>query len=117
LAARGEFAVFRVHQKQLVDFRPGRRAAARRSGRRATRGRPSSRWLRRLGRHDQLVRYVKPEQPPVWLAERAFAALPEAITVRELRFTVAGPAAAPASSRWPPRVTAKWPNAPETARR
>jgi IS4 transposase len=88
LAARGVFGVFRVHQKQIVDFRP-RRAASGRSRRRGKRGLPSSRWLRRLGRHDQLVQYVKPKHPPDWLAERAFAALPETITVRELRFTVA----------------------------
>ena len=90
LAARGVFGVFRVHQKQIVDFRPGRRTASKRSRRRAERGRPTSRWVRRLGRHDQLVSYMRPKQPPAWLAGRAFAALPEALTVRELRFPVAG---------------------------
>jgi Transposase DDE domain len=89
LAARGVFGVFRVHQKQIVDFRPHRRSASKRSRKSKQRGLPSSRWLKRLGRHDQLVEYVKPEQRPTWLTDRAFAALPETITVRELRYTIA----------------------------
>jgi hypothetical protein len=89
LAARGLFGVFRVHQKQIVDFRPHRRSASKRSRKSKQRGLPSSRWLKRLGRHDQLVEYVKPEQRPTWLTDRAFAALPETITVRELRYTIA----------------------------
>jgi len=67
LAAQQVFAVFRVHQKQLVDFRPHRRRATRRTRRRGERGLPTSRWLRRLGRHDQLVEYHKPKQRPVWI--------------------------------------------------
>jgi hypothetical protein len=88
LAARGIFGLFRVHQKQIVDFRPHRRAASKRSRKRHERGLPSSRWLKRLGRHDQLVEYIKPEQRPTWLTAEAFAALPATITVRELRYTI-----------------------------
>jgi DDE family transposase len=89
LSARGVFGLFRAHQKQIVDFRPHRRAASKRSRKRRQRGLPSSRWLARLGRHDQLVEYIKPKRCPTWLTEEAFAALPSAITVRELRYTVA----------------------------
>jgi DDE family transposase len=89
LAARKVFGVFRVHQKQIVDFRPHRRRATRRSRQRGERGLPSSRWLRRLGRHDQLVEYSKPKQRPTWLTAQAFAALPDTLTVRELRYTIA----------------------------
>ena len=85
---RRVFGVFRVHQRQIVDFRPRRRAASR-SHRRAERGRPSSRWLKRLGRHDQLVEYIKPKTLPSWMSAEAYAALPETITVRELRYTIA----------------------------
>lgn len=55
LAARNVFGVFRAHPKQIVACRPRRRAAARRSRQRGAKGLPSSRWLQRLGRHDQLV--------------------------------------------------------------
>ena len=90
LTIRGVFGVFRVHQRQIVDFRPRRRAAAR-SHQRQERGRPTSRWLKRLGRHDQLVEYVKPKTRPSWMSAEAYAALPETITVRELRYTIAVP--------------------------
>jgi Transposase DDE domain len=53
------------------------------------RGLPSSRWRKRLGHHDQLVEYTKPQKRPTWLSEEAYAALPETITVRELRFSIA----------------------------
>jgi hypothetical protein len=89
LAIRQVFGVFRVHQKQIVDFRPHRKSASRKSRRRGQRGVPSSRWLKRLGRHDQLVEYLKPKKRPVWLSEQAFANLPDTITVRELRYTIA----------------------------
>ena len=90
LAARGIFGLFRVHQKQIVDFRPHRRTVSKRSRKQKQRGLPSSRWLKRLGRHDQLVEYIKPQAKnrPTWLAPEAFAALPQTLTVRELRFTI-----------------------------
>jgi hypothetical protein len=91
LAARLVFGVFRVHQKQIVDFRPHRRAASRRSRKRGEKGLPSSRWLKRLGWHDQLVEYCKPRQRPVWMTVEQYAALPATIIVRELRYTIAIP--------------------------
>jgi hypothetical protein len=88
LTARKVWGVFRVHQKQIVDFRPHRQAASARSRRRGAKGLPTSRWLKRLGRHDQLVEYIKPKKAPVWLSAEDYKALPEAIRVRELRYTI-----------------------------
>jgi Transposase DDE domain len=90
LAQQGVFGLFRVHQKQIVDFRPHRRAASKRSRKRKQRGLPSSRWLKRLGRHDQLVEYRKPapENRPTWISEADFDALPDALVVRELRYSI-----------------------------
>jgi Transposase DDE domain len=90
LAARKVLGVFRVHQKQIVDFRPHRPAASR-SRKRGEKGLPSSRWLKRLGRHDQLVEYSKPKERPVWMTVEQCAALPATIIVRELRYTIAIP--------------------------
>ena len=42
-----------------------------------------------MGRHDQLVEYVKPDHRPGWITAEAYTALPKTMTVRELRFTVA----------------------------
>jgi hypothetical protein len=72
-----------------VDFRPHRRAATRGSRQRGKKGLPTSRWLKRLGRHDQLVEYLKPKERPVWLTPQQYAALPKTLTVRELRYTIA----------------------------
>lgn len=82
--------LFRGHQKQIVDFRPRRRDHKRLpKGRR--RGRPTSIFVRRLGRRDQLVRYVKPKSCPGWMDPEDYQRLPDAITVRELRYPVTRP--------------------------
>jgi len=89
LTKQGVFGLFRGHQRQIVDFRANRRAASKRSRRQKQRGLPNSRWLRRLGRHDQLVEYRKPTGRPAWMNDADFAALPNTLVVRELRFTIA----------------------------
>ena len=83
LTARGVFAVFRLHQRQIADFTPERPSG--------DQGQPTSRWLKCLGSHDQLVAYVKPKARPDWLSEADYAALPATLTVRELRYQVAVP--------------------------
>jgi hypothetical protein len=90
LAGRGAHAVFRVHARQLVDFTPHRPHVGRDAGRDA-KGRPRSRWLRRLAERDQVVEWSKPRRRPEWLAEDEFAALPESLTLRELRYDVGRP--------------------------
>lgn len=90
LAARGTHAVFRVHARQLVDFTPHRPHVGRDAGQ-AGRGRPRSRWLRRLGERDQVVEWTKPSKRPEWLDEERFAALPAALELRELRYDIGRP--------------------------
>jgi hypothetical protein len=62
LRQRGADGLFRLHQRR----RPGRR-------------------------RDRRVRYRKPATRPVWLSEAAYAALPDAVAVREVRVRVALP--------------------------
>jgi DDE family transposase len=85
LFLRKMHAVFRCHQKQIVSFRVGRKHTQSR-GKGVKRGLPRSRYLRRLGRYDQLVEYVKPASKPTWMDDQTYAALPETLTVRELRY-------------------------------
>jgi hypothetical protein len=85
---RGVHGVFRAHQKQIIDFRPHRRHATAQSRKDKQTGLPSSRWLKRLGKHDQLVEYVKPKERPTWLTEEQYAQLPETLVVREIRYTI-----------------------------
>ena len=76
-------AVFRCHQKQIVNFRAGRKHT---KPRKPHKGRPRSRWVRRLGHWDQLVEYLKPRTKPPWMNAEDYTALPETLLVRELRY-------------------------------
>ncbi len=81
-------AVFRMHQRQIVNFTPGR-AGRPRSKKRYQPGRPASRQLRRLGENDQRVEYRKDAgNRPKWLPREPFAQLPGTIIVRELRYSM-----------------------------
>jgi hypothetical protein len=61
------------------------------NSRSAQKGRPRSRFIRRLGRHDQLVGWIKPraKDGPRWMSRRQFAAMPEELLVREVRYSIA----------------------------
>jgi hypothetical protein len=75
--------VFRCHQKQIVNFRVGRKHTGLHK---PQKGLPRSRYVKRLGRRDQLVEYSKPKEKPEWMDNDAFARLPATLLVRELRF-------------------------------
>jgi hypothetical protein len=83
--------LFRAHQKLLIDFRPHRRHVHPRRAGKEPAGLPRSRWLKRLGKHDQLVEYFKPKERPVWMTAEEYARLPESLVVREVRFRVREP--------------------------
>jgi hypothetical protein len=78
-------AVFRMHQRTIVSFHCGRKHAGQ-YPKRSRAGRPTSKWLRRLGAADQLVTWIKPTKRPSWCIARQFDQLPSSITVRELRY-------------------------------
>lgn len=90
LTRDGVQAVFRMHQRQIVDFTPNRPHALP-GAKRGAKGLPRSRWLRGLGVLDQAVEWFKPEGRPEWMTAEQYAALPEALTVRELRYEVGRP--------------------------
>jgi hypothetical protein len=80
-------AIFRVHQKQIVDFHPHRPSMSEVRGK----GLPTSRWVKRLGRCDQLVEWVKPASRPKWMNAEQFAQLPEKTLVREIQVRIRKP--------------------------
>jgi hypothetical protein len=86
LATAGVLAVFRVHQRQIVDFHVHRKHNP--GGKNAAKGKPTSRWIKRLGKHDQLVDWVKPKQRPAWMSRQQYAAVPPTLAVREIRYTI-----------------------------
>jgi hypothetical protein len=86
---RGVHGLLRIHQRTIVDFTPGRAHAHPCGGKNASkRGKPRSRWIERLGANDQIVQWLKPADRPPWMSQRQYAALPESLIVRELRYTI-----------------------------
>jgi hypothetical protein len=90
LVQGGFHAVFRIHQKQIVDFTPNR-PHARPGEKGKSEGRPRSRWLRGLGVLDQVVEWSKPRDRPDWMTAEDYAKLPSTLVVRELRYEVGRP--------------------------
>jgi hypothetical protein len=60
LVLGGIHGVFRMHQKQIVDFTPNR-SYTRAGDKSKSTGLPRSRWLRSLGILDQVVEWIKPK--------------------------------------------------------
>src|SRR5208282_3698117 len=89
----GFCGVFRLHQKIITSFRKGRLHVPPQGGGffKGVTGLPRSRWVHWLGHLDQLVEYYKPKQRPKWITPEAYAALPDSIVVRELRFDIKVP--------------------------
>jgi len=78
LSGRRVWGLFRMQQRQKVDFRRGRKHGGK--------GKPTSRHIRRLGRYDQWVEWFKPQVRPKWMSKQQHSALPFSLIVRELRY-------------------------------
>jgi hypothetical protein len=85
LHMRGVLACFHMHQRVIVDFRPHRRHNGSKDKRRR-KGLPTSRFVRRLGRWDQLVEWARPKTRPKWMTAAQLDSLPETLMVREVRY-------------------------------
>lgn len=68
LMLRGVDACTRLHQQRPHDMRRGKR----------------------LGKHDRLVTWQRPSQPP-WMDDATYATIPETIVLRMMRFNIAMP--------------------------
>jgi hypothetical protein len=89
LKKQGLHGLFPVHHLRIVDFKKGRPHSG--GGKNAIKGMPRSRWIKSLGKEDQLVEYFKPDRQPDWMATGDYESLPQSIVVRELRRTVVRP--------------------------
>jgi hypothetical protein len=88
LFSRGIHGLFRMHQRQIVDFRPHRKHRNRKQPRGRGKRLPRTRFIKRLGKHDQLVEWIKPKQKPKWMEMEQWLLLPATLVVRELRYTI-----------------------------
>jgi hypothetical protein len=89
LKMQGLHGLFPVHHLRIVDFKKGRPHTS--EGKQAVAGMPRSRWIKSLGKEDQLVEYFKPRQKPPRVSAAQFKLMSESILVRELRRTVVRP--------------------------
>jgi len=92
LFSRGIHGLFRIHQRTIVSFHPHRKHQVNGARRPKARGKPMprSKFIKRLGKHDQIVQWFKSATTqPKWMKRRQFKALPESLEVRELRFWIA----------------------------
>jgi hypothetical protein len=89
LTKQGLHGLFPIHHLRIVDFRKNRPHCP--PGKTPVAGMPRSRWIKSLGKEDQLVEYFKPREKPDWISQAEYDALPDSITVRELRRTVIRP--------------------------
>ena len=81
-----------AHQQRIIDFAPGRAHVHPGKADEQSQGLPRSRWIRSLGREDQLVEWFRPPNRPRYMSKQQYQALPESIIVRELRRRVKHPA-------------------------
>jgi Transposase DDE domain len=92
LHRRGAYGLFRAHQRLIISFKPRRaHLPPDRKPSRGDKGLPRSRWVRRLGREDQIVEYFKPATRPEWMTPKDYEALPASLLVREVRVRVRTP--------------------------
>jgi len=84
LHKQGALAIFPVHQRRITNFRAGRRHVKPGHGK----GQPTSRWIRTLGKDDQLVEYFRPDRCPAWMTREQYDASDGSIVVREIRRTI-----------------------------
>lgn len=89
LSLRGVHGLFRLHQRTIVSFHPHRRKRRKgqAEGNPPQKAKPSSRFVERLGKHDQIVEYHKTQRPK-WMSGRQYSLLPDSLLVRELRFVL-----------------------------
>jgi hypothetical protein len=86
LSGRGVFGVFPSHQMRVVSFKPHRAYNKGKKG--EPHGRPTSRWVKRLGKDDQVVEYFKPKARPRYLSAEEYLEVAPSVQVREIRRTI-----------------------------
>ncbi len=65
LQAQNLHGLVPVHHLRIVDFKKGRPHCG--EGNKAVAGMPRSRWIKSLGKEDQIVEYFKPPLKPQWM--------------------------------------------------
>jgi hypothetical protein len=90
LQQRGVHGLFPAHHLRIVDFTPHRPSIdpSKVAKAKESKGLPRSRWIKSLGKNDQIVEWFKPAQRPGWMSVQDWKALPPTLRVREIRRTI-----------------------------
>jgi hypothetical protein len=91
LFSRRIHGLFRIHQKTIVNFRPYRQHRRKYlKGQKVNRNNPQprSKFVKRLGKQDQIVQWFKPASKPKWMSQEQYVMLPRSLMVRELRLVL-----------------------------
>lgn len=93
LQQRGVHGLFPAHHLRIVDFTPHRPSIdpSKVAKTKEAKGLPRSRWVKSLGKNDQIVEWFKPAQRPKWMSVQDWKALPPTLRVREIRRTIDRP--------------------------
>jgi len=81
---RGIVGLFRMHPQPIVDCRPHRKMH-----KKGQKGKPRSKFIKRLDQHDPIVEWRKPGRKPKWMNREQYAFLPQTFLVRALRDSLA----------------------------
>ena len=93
LRERGMRGLFPAHHIRIVDFTPDRPCIEPGKVARSkdAQGMPRSRWVKSLGKTDQIVEWFKPKNKPPWMSTAQWKQLPDTMMVREVRRTTVRP--------------------------
>jgi len=80
-----------AHQGRIIDFTPHRPFVMPGKIDDQSKGLPRSRWIKSLGKEDQLVEWFKPPNRPKYMSKEQYKSLPKSIVLRELRRSVYRP--------------------------
>ena len=94
LNAREAIGLFPLHHKRIADFTPGRSFTP---PSKPSKQMPRSRWIKSLGKDDQLVEWFKPKVKPKWMSAPQWKQVPASMIVREVRRTIQRPGFRPAT--------------------
>jgi len=91
LQQRGLHGLFPAHHVRIVDFTPGRPCIEPSKAAKETQGLPRSRWIKSLGKDDQIVQWFKPAHRPDWMTAAQWKQLPDTLELREVRRKITRP--------------------------
>lgn len=90
LVKRGVHGLFRVHQRQKIDFTQGRKYVRPNEKGKHTKGLPRSRQVSKLAPLDQLVDWYRPDSIPKVGPDGKRISIRASLRLRELQYTIAG---------------------------